>query len=154
MADIVRGLIAGEDIVIRRPDAVRPWQHVLEPLHGYLRVAEHLLDKGPLPWEAWNFGPDAESEKPVEIVARLACQLWGHPSALVLRPDPHTLHEATLLKLDSSKARDLLGWQPRWNFAATMRHTLDWYRNFANGTDMRDYTVAQIEAYRNPEKFA
>jgi CDP-glucose 4,6-dehydratase len=152
MADIVRGLIAGEDIVIRRPDAVRPWQHVLEPLHGYLRVAEHLLENGPMPWEAWNFGPDAESEKPVEAVARLACQLWGRPGALALKPDPHAMHEATLLKLDSSKARERLGWRPRWNFAATMRHTLDWYRNFSAGNDMRAYTAAQIDAYRNLEE--
>src|SRR5689334_2510521 len=116
MADLARGLIAGERIVIRRPDAIRPWQHVLEPLHGYLRVAEHLLDNGPLPWEAWNFGPDAESEKPVEAVARAACEIWGEPSALNLVPDPQSLHEATLLKLDSRKAREQLGWEPHWNF--------------------------------------
>src|SRR5579863_4629919 len=73
IADIARGMVAGTDVVIRRPNAIRPWQHVLEPLHGYLRVVEHMLDAGPLPWEAWNFGPDAESEQPVETVARLAC---------------------------------------------------------------------------------
>jgi CDP-glucose 4,6-dehydratase len=154
IADIARGLIAGEDIVIRRPDAIRPWQHVLDALHGYLRVAEHLLDDGPLPWEAWNFGPDAESEKPVETVARMACELWGKPGALMLKPDSHELHEATLLKLDSSKARNLLGWKPRWDFAATIRHTMDWYRNFADGNDMRAYSIAQIDAYRNAEKRA
>jgi len=154
MADIARGLIAGEKIVIRRPDAIRPWQHVLEPLHGYLRVAENLLDNGPMPWEAWNFGPDAESEKPVETVARMACQLWGQPGALTLAPDPQAVHEATLLKLDSSKARKLLGWQPRWDFAATMRHTMEWYKNFSAGQDMRAFTLRQIDAYRNLEQAA
>lgn len=146
--DIARGLTAGGKIVIRRPDAVRPWQHVLEPLHGYLKVAERLLEKGPLPWDAWNFGPDASSEQPVEAVARLACSLWGRSDALKIEPDSGALHEATLLQLDSAKARAGLGWHPRWDFQATLKHTVDWYRNFADGRDMQAFTLAQIDAYR------
>jgi len=147
VADIARGLIAGNDITIRRPDAVRPWQHVLEPLHGYLRVAERLLEQGPLPWEAWNFGPDASSERPVEAVARLACALWDRPQALKLRPDSDAPHEATLLKLDSNKARALLNWRPRWDFNETLRHTMEWYRRYAAGDDMLAFSLAQIDAY-------
>ena len=147
--DIARGLTAGRDVIIRRPDAVRPWQHVLEPLHGYLKVAEHLLEKGPLPWEAWNFGPDKVSEQTVEAVARLACNIWGRPDALKIEPDRNALHEATLLQLDSGKARTGLGWQPRWDFHATLKHTMEWYRNFADGRDMQAFTLAQIDAYRD-----
>ena len=151
LADIARGLIGGETITIRRPDAVRPWQHVLEPLHGYLAVADHMIQRGPLPWDAWNFGPDAKSEQPVEVVARLACAMWGRPDALALKPDPQALHEATMLKLDSSKARTLLGWHPRWNFDDTIRNTMEWYRNLASGKDMRAFTLDQIDAYRRLE---
>lgn len=149
MADIARGLAAGEDIIIRRPDAVRPWQHVLEPLHGYLRAAEHILEKGPFAWEGWNFGPDKGSEQTVEIVARLACQIWGRPEALRLQPEANALHEATLLQLDSSKARTALGWHPRWGFEMTLRNTVEWYRRFAEGQDMRAFTLAQIDSYWN-----
>jgi CDP-glucose 4,6-dehydratase len=149
IADIARGLTAGQDVIIRRSDAVRPWQHVLEPLHGYLRVAEHLLENGPLPWDAWNFGPDKGSEQTVETVARLACTIWGRPDALKLQPDPNALHEATLLQLDSTKARTGLGWHPRWGFRATLQNTVEWYRRFADGQDMRAFTLAQIDAYRN-----
>ena len=151
LSSSARGLIGGEKIMIRRPDAVRPWQHVLEPLHGYLAVAEHLIQHGPLAWEAWNFGPDAQSEQPVEVVARLACALWGRPDALVIKPDPQALHEATMLKLDSSKARTRLDWRPRWNFNDTIRTTMEWYRNFSAGKDIRAFTLEQIDAYRSLE---
>jgi CDP-glucose 4,6-dehydratase len=148
LADIARGLTVGKNVIIRRPDAVRPWQHVLEPLHGYLRVAEHLMEKGPLPWEAWNFGPGGGSEQTVETVARMACKIWGRPDALKLQPDPNAPHEATLLQLDSTKARTGLGWQPRWDFQATLQNTVEWYRRFAEGQDMRAFTLSQIDAYR------
>jgi CDP-glucose 4,6-dehydratase len=151
VADIARGLAAGKEVIVRRPDAIRPWQHVLEPLHGYLRVAEHLLETGPLPWESWNFGPETGSEQRVEAVARLACQVWGTPNVLTLRPDPNAVHEATLLKLDSTKARTFLDWHPRWNFAATIQNTMDWYKAHARGDDMRAFTLGQIAAYRQPD---
>jgi len=148
LADIARGLTANEHVIIRRPDAVRPWQHVLEPLHGYLRVAENLLENGPLAWDAWNFGPDKDSEQTVEIVARLACNIWGRPDALKIQPDLNALHEATLLRLDSTKARQRLNWRPRWDFEATLKNTMEWYKNFAIGQDMRAFTLAQIDTYR------
>lgn len=147
MADLARGLIAGEKIVIRRPDAIRPWQHVLEPLHGYLAVAERLVSHGPFAWEGWNFGPNTESERNVGALARLACETWGAPDALVIQPDPNAVHEATLLKLDSTKSRTYLGWGPRWGFAETVRHTVEWYRAYKDGTDMAEFTRRQMDIY-------
>jgi len=147
-ADIARGLMAGEDVVIRRPQSIRPWQHVLEPLHGYLRVAEDILENGPRPCDAWNFGPDKKNEQTVEVVARAACAFWGRPSAFKIKTDPNAVHEATLLQLDSTKARNRLGWQPRWNFDTTLANTIAWYKHFAAGQDMRSFTLTQIDAYR------
>jgi CDP-glucose 4,6-dehydratase len=147
VCDLARGLIADEKVVIRRPDAIRPWQHVLEPLSGYLKVAEKLLGEGPLPWEGWNFGPDKNSEQTVGALASLICGLWGRPGALRIEPDPKALHEATLLKLDSTKAHTKLGWQPRWGFEEGVGRTVAWYKAYADGADMRGFTVAQIDAH-------
>ncbi len=147
MPDLMRGLMSGETIVIRRPRALRPWQHVLEPLYGYLEVAERLWRNQPMPWEAWNFGPDVTSERTVEDVARPACHMWGRPDLLRILEDPNQPHEAALLKLDSTKARDYLGWRPRWSFEETMSRTVDWYRCFAAGEDMQTFSLAEIEAY-------
>lgn len=145
--DIFRGLLAGEEIVLRNPASVRPWQHVLEPLSGYLDVAERLALDGPLPCEAWNFGPDAASERSVEAIARLCCEAWGRPDAYRVAPDAARLAEAKVLKLDSSKARRVLGWRPRWSFEETISRTVDWYRSFGAGEAMREVTLSQIAAY-------
>lgn len=147
VCDLARGLIAGEKIVIRRPDAIRPWQHVLEPLSGYLKVAEHLLEKNGLPWEGWNFGPDSGSEQTVGTLAALICELWGQPDALKIERDPRAVHEATLLKLDSTKAHVLLGWQPRWDFEDGVERTTAWYKAYAEKRNMRDFTLRQIDDY-------
>jgi CDP-glucose 4,6-dehydratase len=147
VCDLARGLIAGEKIVIRRPDAIRPWQHVLEPLSGYLKVAEHLLANAPLAWEGWNFGPDKDSEQTVGTLAELVCRLWGRADALAIQPDPNAVHEATLLKLDSSKAHSKLGWQPRWGFEDGVGQTVAWYKAFSEGADMRAFTISQIDAH-------
>lgn len=149
MADLMRGLMADEDVVIRRPRAVRPWQHVLEPLSGYLAVAEHLCTDGPLAWEAWNFGPEAESNQTVETLARLTCRLWGRPQAMKIRDDVKAPHEAGLLTLDSTKARTALDWRPRWTFEECITRTVEWYRAFKAGADMRALTMEQVEAYEN-----
>lgn len=147
MADLARGHIANKEISIRNPEAVRPWQHVLEPLSGYLMVAEKILIDGSAPCTAWNFGPNAESEQTVGTLAKLACRLWDREHALKVEQDPNALHEAGILKLDSTKARNYLGWRPRWNFEEAVSHTVAWYRSYADGADMRAYTLAQIEAY-------
>ncbi len=147
VCDLARGLIAGDKIIIRRPDAIRPWQHVLEPLSGYLKVAEKLLAEPALAWEGWNFGPGKDSEQNVGTLAELICRLWGRPDALSIQPDPNAVHEATLLKLDSTKAHSQLGWQPRWGFEEGVGQTMAWYKAYADGADMRAFTLSQIDAY-------
>jgi len=149
MADLMRGLMAGEPVIIRRPHSVRPWQHVLEPLSGYLAVAEHLCTNGPLAWEPWNFGPDTDSNQTVDELARLTCRLWGRPQALQVREDPGADHEAGLLKLDSTKARVQLGWRSRWMFSQCITRTVEWYRALKAGNNMRAFTLGQIEAYED-----
>ena len=147
-------MIAGEKIIIRRPDAIRPWQHVLEPLSGYLKVAEHLLANAPLAWEGWNFGPDKDSEQTVGTLAELICRLWGRTDALSIQPDSSAVHEANLLKLDSTKAHSKLGWQPRWGFDDGVGQTVAWYKAFADGADMRAFTISQIDAHLAGDTFA
>ncbi len=147
VCDLARGLIAGEKIIIRRPDAIRPWQHVLEPLSGYLKVAEALLASGPTKWEGWNFGPGKDSEQSVGTLANLIVKLWGTPDALSIQPDPNAVHEATLLKLDSTKAHTKLGWQPRWGFEDGVGQTMAWYKAYAEGADMRAFTLKQIDEH-------
>lgn len=153
MPDIVRGLIAGEDVVIRRPWSVRPWQHVLEPLSGYLKVAEHVWTKGPMPWDAWNFGPDADSNQTVETFVQNTCGRWGRPDAAkVQKLTGNEPHEAGLLMLDSTKARVQLGWRPRWSFDECIAQTVDWYQAYKNGTDVRATTLNQIAAYEQAQE--
>jgi CDP-glucose 4,6-dehydratase len=148
VADLARGLIANEPIIVRHPDAIRPWQHVLEPLSGYLKVAEHLMAKGQSAWEAWNFGADSGGEQSVGVLAALACRIWGRPNAFRVEVDPDAVHEAKLLKLDSTKARTRLGWRPRWGFEESVTETMAWYRAFADGADMRAVTLSQIETHQ------
>lgn len=147
MPDLMRGLLAGEPIVIRNPRAVRPWQHVLEPLSGYLTLAEHLWTAGPLAWEGWNFGPDLRGERTVQEVAASACSAWGRDDLLSIVEDDAQPHEAGLLKLDSTKARTCLGWRPTWSFEAGVARTVEWYRSFGARADMRQVTLGQIAAY-------
>jgi CDP-glucose 4,6-dehydratase len=146
VSDLVRGLIAGKPVIIRNPDAIRPWQHVLEPLSGYLKVAETLLANGPMAWEGWNFGPDVDSEQSVGSLAKLFCKFWGQPDAFKVERDSAALHEAKLLKLDSTKAH-AMGWRPRWNFEEGVERTVAWYRAYVDGAEMKDFTLSQIDAY-------
>ena len=141
--DIVRGFGRGEDVVIRRPEAVRPWQHVLEPLSGYLLLAERLAAGEAA--EGWNFGPSEDDARPVSwIVGRMA-ERWGADATWrVEREGPH---EATMLKLDCSKARNRLGWRPRLDLDTTIDWLIDWYRGHLDGLDMARFTMDQIDAY-------
>jgi CDP-glucose 4,6-dehydratase len=147
LPDIFRGLLADEPIVIRNPSARRPWQHVLEPLGGYLAVAERMLTNAPGPFEAWNFGPDSGNEQTVETVARICCELWGRPNAFRLSDQQSGPHEAGILRLDSTKARHVLNWKPRWALANALKHSTDWYRAFGAGQNMREISLAQIEEF-------
>jgi CDP-glucose 4,6-dehydratase len=146
LPDLVRGFLAGEVVRIRRPGSVRPWQHVLEPLWGYLRLAEALLaDEGGAA-SAWNFGPLAEDAWPVARIAETMADVWGDSARWVLDAEP-CVHEAGYLKLDAGKARAELGWQPALRLGDALEWLVAWYRAHAAGNDMQAFTLAQIEAY-------
>jgi CDP-glucose 4,6-dehydratase len=144
--DFLRAIDAGQQPIIRCPNAIRPWQHVLEPLSGYITLAEHLFIDGPIFAEAWNFGPVDEDVRTVSwIIERLVAATPGSSWRLDQCPQ---LHEANHLKLDSSKARARLGWQARWRLQTALEKTLEWHACWRDGEDMRQRTLAQIAAYQ------
>ena len=144
--DIMRAMMREETVNIRSPHAIRPWQHVLEPLSGYLLLAEKLYSDGPRYAEAWNFGPNDVDARPVQaIVERLTSQ-WGDGAKWALDGDDHP-HEATFLKLDCSKARSRLGWQPRWNLERALDEIVAWYKAAARQENMRTVTLEQIDQF-------
>lgn len=144
--DVIRALLAGEKPLIRYPEAIRPWQHVLEPLAGYMCLAERLYIDGSSFATAWNFGPDDDNAQPVETLVRLLCAAWGRDAAWLRDARSHP-HEAAFLKLDCSRARARLGWVPKWDLSATVGHTVEWYRAHAATGDPRRVMAAQIDAY-------
>jgi CDP-glucose 4,6-dehydratase len=150
--DVVAAAVEGRSVAIRNPGAVRPWQHVLAPLHGYLLLAERLHGSADVAG-AFNFGPDDDDARPVaDVVARLA-QLWPGGIDWQAQPDDGP-HEAAALRLDSTRAREQLGWQPRWDLDAALRSIAAWHLAYGAGADMRAVTLDQIAAYeegRSPE---
>lgn len=146
--DIVRAMEAKQPVIIRNPSAVRPWQHVLEPLGGYLLLGAKLsLD--PLRYSgAWNFGPLADDNKQVEDIVQIALQIWG--SGTYEKPTlANQPHEAGLLKLDVSKALNYLNWSPKYNASQAIKETISWYKVFHQQRDtIQSYTFNQIEAYQ------
>lgn len=147
--DLFRAALAGEPLVIRSPDAVRPWQHVLNPLSGYLALAQALVERGPGAGvdAAWNFGPASDDEQPVRTIVERLGERW--PGSLDVRtvPDPDAHKEAAVLRLDSARARERLGWAPRWGLDAGLDATVDWYAALARGEAMRGVTRAQVAAF-------
>ncbi|QKY11238.1 CDP-glucose 4,6-dehydratase [Janthinobacterium lividum] len=146
--DMLRAIGAGEPVMIRNPHAIRPWQHVLEPLSGYLTLAEKLYTEGPVHAEGWNFGPYDTDAKPVEWIVERMTQEWGAGASWTLDGQDHP-HEATYLKLDCSKARGQLGWHPRWDIGQTIAKIVEWHKACDQGADMRAMTRAQIVTYQN-----
>lgn len=144
--DLVRGFLAGEAVRIRRPHAIRPWQHVMEPLHGYIRLAEQLLTHDPRFATAYNFGPHDDDAREVAWIAEKMTGFWGNGAKWVLDPDPG-VHEAGYLKLDASRARTDLGWTPRLNLETALQWLVQWYRAWQSGADMHAFTLAQIGNY-------
>tara|TARA_B110001454_G_scaffold132164_1_gene123081 strand:- start:432 stop:827 length:396 start_codon:yes stop_codon:yes gene_type:complete len=127
---------------------VRPWQHVLEPLCGYLLVAERLTgDTGHDVATSWNFGPDASGEATVEEVARMVAVRWGNDAEILEDPCSHQIHETETLRLDSTKAKNLLGWSPRWGLEEAVSRTVDWHIGLSDGMDLQDLCVSQIADY-------
>lgn len=144
--DSIRAFRADRVLEIRNPHAVRPWQHVLEPLYGYLQLA-HRLYTEPQAWgEAWNFGPNDDDAKPVSwLVERIAKQ-WGAGASWRVADGQHP-HEAHYLKLDISKAKSRLDWRPRWGLDRALESTVEWYKAHAEDKDMREFSMAQIRSY-------
>jgi len=147
LPDILRSLENSAPIEIRNPHAIRPWQHVLEPLSGYLVLAQHLYGKdGQNFAEGWNFGPVDGDARPVEWIVKQMCDAWPGSTSCEKQSGDHP-HEANFLKLDISKARHRLGWTPRWNLETALTHTIDWHRAWIDGKNMRDVSLEQINAY-------
>ena len=145
--DFLRALDIGEILTIRSPNAVRPWQHVLEPLSGYLMLSEKLFSEGNTFAEAWNFGPNDDDAKSVSWIVNQLCDRT--PGAKWQTDNAQQPHEAGLLKLDSSKAKTKLGWNPRWNLEMALNKTIEWHQAWRKGDDMAAFTSAQLQAYIN-----
>lgn len=150
--DAIRALVAGQAVPVRNPTALRPWQHALEPLSGYLAVGAGLWrqatggDPGFRVDQAWNFGPRDADELTVQELVDRCVSLWGSGASRDAS-DPASPHEARVLRLDSSKARDTLTWTPRWDINEALSHTVTWYRTWRAGADMKESSLAQIAAY-------
>lgn len=145
--DVLQSLASGVPARIRNPHAIRPWQHVLEALRGYLVLAQYLHDQGQTFAQAWNFGPEQGDARPVGWVADELARLWGPQASWVADPGEHP-HEARYLKLETSQAAARLGWIPRLGLSEALRLTVDWTRRHRAGEDMRGVTLEQIRGYQ------
>ncbi len=145
--DIIRSISLGQPVNIRNPHAIRPWQHVLEPLSGYLLLAEKLYEAGSNYSEAWNFGPNEDDAKPVQWIVEKLTGAWGEGASWVVDGGDHP-HEAHYLKLDCAKAKARLGWQPRWSLPQTLEKIVEWHKVYDKIPDVREATLRQIAAYQ------
>jgi CDP-glucose 4,6-dehydratase len=146
--DLMRAALEKRTVHVRSPDSVRPWQHVLNPLAGYLALAQALWSSAELAG-GWNFGPAEEDARPVRWIVQRMAGLWPDRMLWVedAKPERPPLHEARYLKLDSSRARSLLGWRPRWGLEEALDATVAWYRALHAGENMSAVTAEQIETY-------
>jgi CDP-glucose 4,6-dehydratase len=146
--DFIRAISKGEKVRIRSSRAIRPWQHVLEPLNGYLLLASKLFSEGTNYASGWNFGPDDADVQDVEWIIREICSLWGNHAGYEVDAGPHP-HEANYLKLDCFKAKILLGWQPRWSIKTALQNIVEWNKAFLEGKDIRTVCEQQIHSFYN-----
>jgi CDP-glucose 4,6-dehydratase len=151
IADLVRALSQREPVTVRNPGAIRPWQHVLEPLGGYLALAERMALSDDPRWPgAWNFGPSVGEAVSVSQLVEHFIQTWGD-GAWQVQPSPEKLHEAHVLRLSIDKAVAELGWQPRWSVSEAIRRTARWYRSYyQGGADMRGLCLDDIRSFQAP----
>lgn len=146
--DLISAFANGRPGVLRRPESVRPWQHVLDPLCGYLLAIEYLCSSSPAAAPpAWNFGPDVAGNAPVGAVAEALARAWGDEARVDVKREADPPHEATLLTLDHTKALQQLGWRPRWPLATAIAETAIWYRAYYDCEDMTAVSLAQIQQY-------
>jgi len=146
LPDIVRHFSDSRTLKIRNPAAIRPWQHVFEALHGYLLLGQRLIEEGAAYAQPWNFGPDERSARPVEWVTRHMAERWGRGAQWIVETGGHP-HEACYLKLDSSKARDRLGWCPVWSLEQAIEDLTDWHRAQLAGEPMRSWSLQRLNHY-------
>ena len=145
--DIVRAMLRGEPVQVRHPGSIRPWQHVLEALGGYLVIAERLIEGDDRVATAFNFGPTDDDTQPVSWVVEHMLQAWG--GGEWVKPEGPQPHEATLLRLDCSKARAELGWRPRLRLEEALDKVVEWHKSVADGGDARAISLAQIDDYQS-----
>jgi len=148
LPDIVRAVVENRPVAIRNPTAIRPWQHVLEPLGGYLLLAEKLCEKGAEFAEAWNFGPMESDAKSVEMVVRRVLELWGSDTSWI-SDQRYNPRETKVLRLSCRKAHDRLGWKPRWTLDQALEKTVAWYQGYFKGCNVRNIVLDQIETYES-----
>ena len=149
--DFVRSILAGKKIDIRNPKAIRPWQHVLDPLKGYLMLAEKLCQKGVLYGEAWNFGPDAKERRSVEWVVKKLCNMWGDGADYRVDKKIHP-HEASYLQLDCSKAHKLLAWRPKWHIETALDKIVEWTKTYKDDRkNIKSVCLRQINEFMKEE---
>ena len=146
--DCIRAFAEGRSVELRNPRATRPWQHVLEPLGGYLLLASRLMGDDSREYcSGWNFGPSPQDVRPVADLVAMAAKAWGGAADWIASPGPHP-HEAAVLSLNCDKAISTLDWRPTWSLETMIGHTADWFRAWRDGeTDMRALTLAQIDAF-------
>ena len=149
--DVLRAFERGQPVPLRNPQATRPWQHALEPLSGYLVLAQRLWRDGEAVAEGWNFGPTDDDAKPVQWIVERLAERWGKGASWRREAGEHP-HEATWLKLDISQARQRLGWQPRWSLATALDETVRWHRAWLQGVDMKRVCLEQIASHMNSEE--
>ncbi|MCZ6671481.1 MAG: CDP-glucose 4,6-dehydratase [Verrucomicrobia bacterium] len=146
--DVVNGLMDARPVIIRNPNAVRPWQFVIDPLNGYLRLAERLWAEGPGFSKSWNFGPNHDEVKPVLWIVEYLTKLWGEGACWELDVT-HKPHEDNYLKLDCSNANNILRWSPKVGLPTALEWIAEWYQGYQRNEDMRDLTEVQITRYEN-----
>jgi CDP-glucose 4,6-dehydratase len=146
--DVIRAVLERSEVLIRNPSALRPWQHVLDPLCGYLTLAEKLYENPSSFSASWNFGPDESESLSVAAVVKRLSELWGPgiSSRFDGRAQPH---EAQYLKLDCTKAKTELGWEPQWDLDHALEATVQWYKKYQSGGDVRSLTLEQIYSYQS-----
>lgn len=144
--DAIKAFEAGQALSIRNPLATRPWQHVLEPLSGYLILAQALFEQGSSFAQGWNFGPKDSDARSVEEVVNLIIGAWDSPASWIQDASDHP-HEAHSLKLNISKAREQLGWEPKWSLETAIEKIVQWQKAYQNKQDMRAISLAQIQSY-------
>lgn len=143
--DIIKSFLEKKPVLIRSPYSIRPWQHVLEPLSGYLLLGKKLYEEGPVFAEGWNFGPEDADAKPVEWIVNRICEQWDGASFTIDKnPQPH---EASYLKLDCSKAKARLGWHPRWSLDTALVKIIEWTNGYQKKENLRDICLHQIAEY-------